>query len=254
MNDGLSAVTMGTGPPLVVLPGLGPGADLSERVPWRVARSTGTLAAGLGRTIHLIHRPVRPPVDMTIADLAGWHADALRDRFDEPVDVMGVSAGGLIALQLALDHPKTVRRLALCVAASRVDERGLRDLARMMELERAGRSAAWIGSGLIAHGPLRLVMTLALLARRRPPAPGETALVQALRSWNVTDRLGELEIPVLIVAATRDRLVPPTLVHATVVGISGARLVMLHGRGHITALYDPRLRRAVAEFLADPIR
>ncbi len=30
---------------------------------------------------------------------------ALRERFGEPVDVMGISGGGVTAPQLALDHP-----------------------------------------------------------------------------------------------------------------------------------------------------
>jgi hypothetical protein len=30
---------------------------------------------------------------MTIAELAGWHATALRERFGEPVDVMGIAGG-----------------------------------------------------------------------------------------------------------------------------------------------------------------
>jgi len=155
LNDGLSAVAAGAGPPLVILPGFGPGADLSVRVPRSAAWSTVALARGFRRRIHLIHRPVHPPAGMTIAALAGWHATAFRDRFGEPVDVMGISGGGVTALQLELDHPGTVRRLVLCSAASRVGPQGLSELLRLIEAEDQGRSAARIGSGLIAHGPLR---------------------------------------------------------------------------------------------------
>ena len=183
MNDGLSVVAVGEGPPLVVLPGLGQGADLSVRVPRMAAWSTAALASGFRRTVHLIHRPVRPPSGMTIATLAGWHATALRERFGEPVDVMGTSGGGVTALQLALDHPGTVRRLVLCIAASRVGEDGLRDLLRMVELEGKGRSSARIGSRLIAHGPLRLLLLAAFgLSPSRPRAPGEAALVEAVQT------------------------------------------------------------------------
>jgi hypothetical protein len=59
--------------------------------------STAVLARGFERTVHLIHRPVSPPPGMTIAELAGWHAAALRERFGEPVDVMGTSGGGITA-------------------------------------------------------------------------------------------------------------------------------------------------------------
>jgi pimeloyl-ACP methyl ester carboxylesterase len=255
LNDGLSTVVVGEGPPLVVLPGLGRGADLSVRVPRTVAMSTTALAGGFKRTVHLIHRPVRPNSGMTIADLAEWHATALRGRFDEPVDVMGTSGGGVTALQLALDHRRTVRRLVLCVTASRVGEHGLRDLLRMMELERAGRSAAWIGSRLVAHGPLRVLLLAAYgLSRSRPREPGEAALVEAVQTWDVTGRLGEISAPALVVGGARDRLVPPDLVRATASGIPDARLVLLPGRGHATALFDRRTKPAIAAFLAEPTR
>jgi pimeloyl-ACP methyl ester carboxylesterase len=253
LNDGLSALAVGEGPPLVVLPGLGQGADLSVRVPRTAALSATALARGFRRTVHLIHRPVSPPPGMTIADLAGWHATALRDRFGEPVDVMGTSGGGVTALQLALDHPHAVRRLVLCVAASRGDEHGLRDLSRMMELERQGRSSARIGSRLIAHGALRPVLLAAFaLARNRPREPGEAAFVEAARTWDVTSRLGEVRARTLVTGGTRDRLVPPGLLRATASGIPDAHLILFPGRGHATALFDPRLKPAIAAFLARP--
>jgi pimeloyl-ACP methyl ester carboxylesterase len=254
LNDGLSAMAAGEGPPLVILPGLGQGADLSVRVPRPAAWSTAALAGGFKRTAHLIHRPVRPPPGMTIARLARWHATALHERFGEPVDVMGISGGGITALQLALDHPATVQRLVLCTAASRVGEHGLRDLLRVIELEGEGQSAARIGSRLIAHGPLRLLLLAAFgLSPSRPRAPGEAALVAAARAWDVTGRLSEIRVPVLVAGGARDRLVPPELVRATASGIAGARLILLPGRGHASALFDPRLKPAIAAFLAEPV-
>jgi pimeloyl-ACP methyl ester carboxylesterase len=192
---------------------------------------------------------------MTIAGLAGWHATALGDRFGEPVDLMGVSGGGVVALQLALDHPESVRRLVLCAAASRVGEHGLAELLRLVERERQGRSAARIGSRLLAHGPLRLLLLAAFgLPGSRPRAPGEAALVEALQAWDVTGRLGDVSAPVLVVGGTRDRIVPPELVRATASGIPDARLVLLPGRGHATVLFDPRMKAAITAFLAEPIR
>jgi pimeloyl-ACP methyl ester carboxylesterase len=255
LNDGLSVLARGAGPPLVILPGLGQGADLSVRVPRSAALSTAALANGFRRTVHLIHRPVRPPQGMTVPTLAGWYATALRDRFGEPVDVMGISGGGVTALQLVLDHPETVRRLVICVAASRGSEVGLRELLRIVKWERAGRSTAWAGSRLIAHGPLRLALLAAFaLSRGQPRAPGEAALVEAVQHWDVTSRLGEITVPVLVVGGTRDRLMPPDLLRTTAAGIPNGRLVLLPGRGHASTLYDPRMKSAIDAFLTEPIR
>jgi 4-hydroxy-4-methyl-2-oxoglutarate aldolase len=253
LNDGLSAVAAGDGPPLVVLPGFGRGADLSVRVPRSTALATHALARGFRRTVHQVNRPVCPPAGMTIAQLAGWHAAAFRERFGEPVDVMAVSGGGITALQMELDYPGTVRRLVLCVTASRAGEHARRELLRIVDLEDEGRSSAWAGARLIAHGPLRLIVLAASgLSPRRPRAPGEAALVRAAQDWDVTGRLGEIKAPVLVAGGTRDRVVPPDLLRATASGIPGARLLLFPGRGHASALYDPRLKPAIAAFLAEP--
>jgi pimeloyl-ACP methyl ester carboxylesterase len=253
LNDGLSVLTTGAGPPLVFLPGLGMGADLSLDVPRAMARSAGAVALGTRRTVHLICRPPGMPSGTTMAQLASWHATALRERFGEPVDVAGASGGGATALQLALDHPETVRRLVISVAASRVSDRGRRDVLRMATLEREGKSAAWLGSGLVAHGLVRVVIAgVYRLSRGKPRAPGEFALIEAMQDWDVTGRLGEITAPVLVAGGTRDVLIPPELAEATVRGIPGAQLVLLRGRGHQTALLDPRANRAVAAFLNEP--
>jgi pimeloyl-ACP methyl ester carboxylesterase len=253
LNDGLSVAAAGEGPPLVLLPGLGQGADLSDGVPPAEARFSARLAVVLNRTVHLIHRPLRPPPGMTVAQLAGWHATALRERFDEPVDVMGISGGGCTALQLALDHPDTVRRLVLCTAASRVSDEGRRGFARVVRLEEEGRSTAWTASRLIADGPLRLLLLAVFaLSPARPGAPGEAALVGAAQTWDTTGRLDEVSRPVLVAGGTRDRVFPAGLTRATAAGIPGARLVLFRGRGHASAMMGPRMKRAVAAFLAEP--
>jgi pimeloyl-ACP methyl ester carboxylesterase len=254
LNDGLSAVAVGEGPPLVVLPGLGQGTDLSVRVPRSVAFSSTALARGLKRTVHSVYRPLRPPPGMTIADLARWHATAFRARFGEPVDVMGVSGGGITGLQLALDHPGTVRRLVLLAAASEASDRGRHDLLRLVELEREGRSAARVGSRLVADGPLRLLLLAAYsLPSGQPRAPGEAALVTAGQTWDVTARLGELRVPVLVIGGARDRIIPPEVVRATAAGIRDARLLVLPKRGHQSVLWDRRVKPAIEAFLAEPI-
>ncbi|HEY1484983.1 MAG TPA: alpha/beta fold hydrolase [Micromonosporaceae bacterium] len=253
LNDGLSVVTTGNGPPLVFLPGLGPGADLSHGVPRSMARSARAVALGTGRTVHMINRPVAMPSGTTIARLAGWHAGALRERFGSPVDVLGTSGGGVIALQLALDHPDVVKRMVVSVAASRVSDRGRRDLLRGVELQRQGRSAAWISSGLVARGVLRLfVAVMYALGANEQRAPGEIALIEAAQDWDVTARLGDISAPTLVVGGTRDPVIPPELAEATAHGIPNARLLLLRGRGHATALFDPRSTRAMTAFLDEP--
>jgi pimeloyl-ACP methyl ester carboxylesterase len=76
------------------------------------------------------------------------------------------------------------------------------------------------------------------------------AFVEAAQTWDVTARLGEITAPTLVVGGTRDPLIPAELARATAAGIAGARLVLLHGRGHLTTMLDPRSTQAIRTFLA----
>jgi pimeloyl-ACP methyl ester carboxylesterase len=59
-------------------------------------------------------------------------------------------------------------------------------------------------------------------------------------------------VPVLVVGGSRDRNIPPADLRATASGIPGARLLLLCGRSHATALWDRRAKPAIEAFLAEP--
>jgi pimeloyl-ACP methyl ester carboxylesterase len=61
---------------------------------------------------------------MSMAELAGEHAEAIRSSLGGPVDVAGISTGGSIAQQLAADHSDLVRRLVLLSSACRLGPEG----------------------------------------------------------------------------------------------------------------------------------
>jgi pimeloyl-ACP methyl ester carboxylesterase len=250
LNDGLSVVAVGQGEPLVTLPGLGTGADLSLKVPPLTAFSATVLAAGYKRRVHAINRPMAVPPNTTLPNLADWHAKALRERFNGPVDVMGTSGGGATALQLAIDHPDVVRRLILCTIASRPGDHGRQQLLNLIRAEQRHRRDPWAASGLVTSGPLRLLTFAAYtLGSRGKRAQGETALVEAVQHWDVTDRLGEVTAPTLLIAGGRDKIIPSELARATAAGIPNARLLMIERGDHLTTVFDRRVSPAIREFL-----
>jgi pimeloyl-ACP methyl ester carboxylesterase len=253
LNDGLTVITAGAGPDLVTLPGLGAGADLAVQVPRMTAWSATTLAGGLHRRIHHIQRPTNPPAGTMLPELAAWHAEAFRSRFEGPVDLMGTSGGGATALQIALDHPDTVRRLVLCIIAGRPGEQVERQLVRLMDEERNGHNNPWAASGLVTRGPQRLLVAAMFTAATitgRKRAPGEFALVEAIKDWDVTHRLPELRAPTLLIAGSRDTLIPADTARATAEAIPNCRLLMIEGGDHLTTMVDRRVAPAIREFLA----
>jgi pimeloyl-ACP methyl ester carboxylesterase len=83
---------------------------------------------------------------------------------------------------------------------------------------------------------------------------GPRVLLQDLKAcdaFDVTDKLGSLHLPTLVVAGERDVLTPPRLSQELQAGIRGASLVVLPDAGHMVFLERRRLfRDSVRTFLA----
>lgn len=120
---GLAYVRLGSGPPLVVAPGMTAnhrppsGSDLKFEL-----RQLRPLVRK--RTVWWVNRRQGLAPDASMADIANDYAEVLRSTFDGPVDVMGISTGGSVALQLTADHPELVRRLVVAVSGCRLGTRG----------------------------------------------------------------------------------------------------------------------------------
>jgi pimeloyl-ACP methyl ester carboxylesterase len=102
----MPALVWGSGPPLVYLRGF----STTHTNPAGLARAAEVrLLRPLARQfrIHAVGRPPGLAPGATMASIAAQHADALRARFGAAVDVLGVSSGGSIALQLAADRAST---------------------------------------------------------------------------------------------------------------------------------------------------
>jgi pimeloyl-ACP methyl ester carboxylesterase len=75
-------------------------------------------------TVHRISRRVGLASGTTMEDLANDYAVALDEEFGEPVNVLGISTGGSLAMQLAADRPELVSRLVVAGTACRLSEHG----------------------------------------------------------------------------------------------------------------------------------
>lgn len=204
----------GAGAPLVLIGGLG--TDLSE---WEslirpLAEHRQVVAfdnRGAGRS----DQPDQP---YSIEQMAGDTAGLVRALGVARADVLGVSMGGRIALELALAHPEQVNRLVLVSTAARV-----------------GPRPWWFGlSTLLASGPL---------FKSKYPQPRAAFLRQlrASSSYNCAARLGEIHAPALILHGRGDRIAPYALAEELHAGIAGSRLVAFDG-GHIFFFFRERRR------------
>jgi pimeloyl-ACP methyl ester carboxylesterase len=117
LSGGAPYRVLGSGPPLVYLPPFAP----YHRLPTGLSRTIEVKLqrgfAAPGFRVCQVNRPEGLQPGTTMRDLAGHAARALEELFPGPVDVLGFSTGGVVALNLAAYFPQRVSRLVLASAA-----------------------------------------------------------------------------------------------------------------------------------------
>lgn len=205
------------------------------------------------RTIALDYRDVGDSDEAgepyTIKDLAEDTAAVMRTLEIRQAHIIGISMGGFIALELALDYPEMVEKLVLVVTSAggpgHISPR--RDIMAVMmpapgvEIGEAARKvcAAVSAPGFVQNHPEEFDI-FAAIARYRPMS--EAAYFRQLaacRGHDVSERLHEITSPTLVIHGDVDPLVPLEnglhLAHT----IPGARLLVYPQTGHI-----PEVERA----------
>jgi 2-succinyl-6-hydroxy-2,4-cyclohexadiene-1-carboxylate synthase len=175
----------------------------------------------------------------------------------EPVDLVGYSMGGRIALHVALAPAARVRRLVLIGASPGIadpaqraarraaDERLADEVARMTIEAFAER---WAQTGVLADQPPSVRAVVGKQRLRNTPA----GLAEALRGLgpgalpSLWDRLGELTVPVDLVVGERDEKFRG-IAGDMAAALPRARVHVVGGVGHAVHLEAPG---AVADVIA----
>lgn len=243
----------GAGAPLVLLHGLGASsADWEYQVP-ELARHFQLIVPDL-RGHGASDRAGEYNVPRFAADT--WQLlDHLKLR--APV-LVGHSMGGAVAMQMALDRPGAVPQLVLA-----------NTLPSFLTDTAGKRAMLWLRLLLMGLlGPRRMSE---IMTRRLYPHPSQAKLrakvarrnarndrnaylgsIRALTRWSVRDRLGELSMPVLVLASEHDYFEGDE-VERFVAALPDGRLRRFAGARHGLPLERPgAFNRAVLEFLSAP--
>jgi pimeloyl-ACP methyl ester carboxylesterase len=255
LGNGLPYLRFGSGPALVALPGSQPeNGNLTGRA--RGFLLSPFVKLGGAFTVHVVNRRPGLPEGVTFADVAADLAEGLTATFDEPVDVLGYSTGGSVALQLAVDHPAAVRRLVVVSSAHTLSPAGARVTRDYADRARAGRRAVPAFAPVAARSaPAQAAMRAFLWfidPMMRPSNGDHTDAIrvnEAELDFDVADRLDAVTAPTLVVGGDRDLAYPVDLMRATADGVPDGRLRIYAGRNHNSAISDPRFVADVSHFL-----
>ncbi|MEZ0263892.1 MAG: alpha/beta fold hydrolase [Phycisphaerae bacterium] len=246
---------LGSGEPLILVPGLGVDCRLWDPVLPELAEQFSVIAVdnrGMGRS-EARRKPQR---------LADYAADLveLLDHFQiDRAHVLGLSLGGMIARRMAIDHPSRVNRLVLCSCTDRFTPylrqmtMLLASVLRKMPTEAFNRTIELLGTS-----PQFFDANAELIERRVADkcdfSPGARAIGQQLRCVACEDAQNDprdvVRTPTLVMAGEHDALIPAVYAQAMAGRIPTSEFRIVPGAGHNPLLERPDVAcPAIVEFL-----
>lgn len=246
----LHAEVVGDGPRLVMAHGFS-----------QTGRLWGPFGEALGRTrtLVLVDLPGHAGSTDVRADLIE-SGELLADACGSGgVDLLGYSLGARVALHAALARPGVVRRLVLIGATAGIEDpvaraaRRRRDDELADDLEASGDLEGFVRRWLAA--PMFATVRAANLPERlRNSAPGLASSLRLAGTGTqepLWGRLGDLTMPVLVLAGTDDPRFAASG-RRLAAGLPNAAFSLVPGAGHAAHLQQPGLAaRLVDHFLGD---
>jgi len=240
-------------PPVVFIHGLGCTWRVwARQIPW-VAQHRRVIALdcrGAGQS-------TAPHRDWTIADMASDVVELLNVLGIRQTTVVGLSMGGTVALQFALDHPNRLRDLVLAGTLS-----GIPDLL-MHKVEQELNFVLTQSMSAIARVRITNAFTDSVDPRLRDWAIEMVArndidhyrrAARATVAFDVRHRLREIRVPTTIICGSEDRSTPAAMSAELHRGIPHSRYVELPGASHFANLESSSaFNRALADALKIPL-
>jgi len=189
----------------------------------------------------------------TDAPRGGYSLDQLADDAQALLRALGIqrthwvglSMGGMIGQTLALKAPELFASLSLCDTSSRIppeakplwDERVHTAETKGMEPLVEPTLSRWFTAPYKDKGG-PVVEKVRTMIRSTPPA-GYIGCCQAISGLNLTDRIGAIKAPTLIIVGEDDQGTPVAASKVMHEKINGSQLVILKSAAHLSNMEQP---------------
>ncbi|MDL5363564.1 alpha/beta fold hydrolase [Halalkalicoccus sp. NIPERK01] len=209
-------------------------------------------------TVYVISRPRGLEAGKTIRDMADDYARVIGEEFGS-ASVWGLSMGGCVAQQLAVEHPDRVEDLVLAATGTRLSAEG-RELADGMRRRAYDHDWGSIRATVAAemfpdwrrfvYPPM--TATIGRFTLPRPAVPADAWIsIEALLDYDGRASVRAIESRTLVIGGENDRFFPPAILEETARAIPGAELHVVEGASH-GAFYThkPSFEKRILAFLA----
>lgn len=197
-----------------------------------------------------------PSGPYTLAQMTADLAGLLQALDIAETHFVGLSMGGCIGMTAALAHPQAIRSLVLCDTTSRYAPQ-----AATMWASRI-RTAETAGMEPVIEPTMEIWFTADFRARKKPAVDrvramlratdprGYVGAIRAIADVDLTDALGGIRCPTLVMVGERDPGTPPAMAQVLHERIRGSHLAVLPGAAHCSPVEAAdELNRALLHFL-----
>lgn len=245
---------IGKGEPLILISGLG-----NDSRSWR---AQAPQLASMYRVIAFDNRGSgrtdAPDGPYSIAVMAEDTVSLMEALGIRRAHIMGVSMGGYIAQEVAINYPERVAGLVLAttspgpylIKTSILLPWVKEALGHLPPLTIFQLMLPFMFNDACFESPEVLEMAVAMIARGSPGPPQVLARQMiACVEYNARHRMGRISAPTLVIAGSDDPFVPLSLSEELAQGIPGARLCLIDGCHGFDSASGLEMARAALAFL-----
>ena len=243
---------MGEGSPLVLLHGMG-----SSSADWL------PIAPSLAANYRLLLLDMRGHGQSSLATDGDYSVSRMAadvgivlDAFEiEQTHLLGLSLGGCVALQFAVDNPGRAKRLVLVNTFARLRSTGIRGLrSRLTRVYAAARDMdrlAWYVASSLFDDPEYQRITYQRMRRNDLGAIRRTMI--AILRFNLLQRLHRIQSPALVMVGDRDKTVAHRCSSEMMARLPNAQMRVIADAGHALPYDQPEAFLATTlDFLSRP--